>query len=166
MSGRHGCDTAQILTRNNNCFVSRYASITTENDDASHEIPNSPITANNDDSSQQNMHKGTEKKNNKRRKKKNRAARDKRREFIGKAKAVDRGQWSVVYAPGGEDGLSFASKSGLPDRSRPFVVLGIESSCDDTGGEKVSLSFEFVRLVTTFVSGFCVTITNASITRI
>lgn len=26
-----------------------------------------------------------------------------------------------------------AGASGLPDRSRPFTVLGIETSCDDTG---------------------------------
>jgi len=38
-----------------------------------------------------------------------------------------------VYCPGGEDGKSFVAKSGLPDRTKPFTVLGIESSCDDTG---------------------------------
>ena len=61
-------------------------------------------------------------------------ARDKRREFIGMAKAVDRGQWPNIYNPGGADGKSFVAKSNLPDRTKPFLVLGIESSCDDTGG--------------------------------
>ncbi len=71
----------------------------------------------------------------KRKKKKNsKNSKDKRREFIGKAKAVDRGQWAAVYSPGGDDHNSFTAKSGLPDRSKPFTVLGIESSCDDTGG--------------------------------
>lgn len=67
-------------------------------------------------------------------KEKKKKARDKRREFIGMAKAVDRGQWPNIYNPGGTDGISFTAKSGLPDRSKPFLVLGIESSCDDTGG--------------------------------
>jgi len=63
--------------------------------------------------------------------------RDKRREFIGMAKAVDRGQWATVYKPGGEDGGTFTAISGLPDRTKPFTVLGIESSCDDTGAAVV-----------------------------
>ena len=29
------------------------------------------------------------------------------------------------------------TRSGLPDRTRPFLVLGIESSCDDTGAAVV-----------------------------
>ena len=74
-----------------------------------------------------------------RKKKKKNNSKDKRREFIGKAKAVDRGQWAVVYNPGGDDRLSFTAKSGLPDRTKPFTVLGIESSCDDTGGAFISL---------------------------
>jgi tRNA N6-adenosine threonylcarbamoyltransferase len=61
-------------------------------------------------------------------------ARDKRRKFIGMAKAVDRGQWSVTYNPAVP---SFDAKSGLPDRTRLFTVLGIESSCDDTGAAVV-----------------------------
>ena len=66
-------------------------------------------------------------------------AREKRRKMIGMAKAVDRGRRDVTaYRPGGDDGRTFASKSGLPDRSRPFTVLGIESSCDDTGAAVVS----------------------------
>lgn len=72
--------------------------------------------------------------NKKRKKKKNGNQKEKRREFIGKAKAVDRGQWSSVYSPGGKDCISFTANSGLPNRSKPFTVLGIESSCDDTGG--------------------------------
>ncbi len=82
---------------------------------------------------------GTESSENKsitRRKKSNdKKSKDKRREFIGKAKAVDRGQWAAVYSPGGLDCMTFEAKSGLPDRSKPFTALGIESSCDDTGGE-------------------------------
>ena len=62
---------------------------------------------------------------------------EKRRQFIGMAKAVDRGQWANVYKPGGDDGMSFTAESGLPDRTRPFTVLGIESSCDDTGAAVV-----------------------------
>lgn len=68
------------------------------------------------------------------------SGREKRRKFIGLAKAVDRGQWQNTYSPGGEDGVSFEAKSGLPrqvveGRGEHFCVLGIESSCDDTGGE-------------------------------
>jgi N6-L-threonylcarbamoyladenine synthase len=73
----------------------------------------------------------------KKKKKDKKASRDKRREFIGKAKAVDNGRWSTIYSPGGKDGFSFVAKSGLPDRSKPFTVLGIESSCDDTGAAVV-----------------------------
>ena len=64
-------------------------------------------------------------------------AKKKRMEFVGKAKAVDngKGRYAHTYHPGGSDGKSFEAKSGLPDRSKPFLVLGIESSCDDTGGE-------------------------------
>jgi N6-L-threonylcarbamoyladenine synthase len=68
---------------------------------------------------------------------KKKMAKEKRSKFIGLAKAVDRGQYSVTYQPGGEDGLSFLAKSGLPDVSKPFTVLGIESSCDDTGAAVV-----------------------------
>ena len=66
-------------------------------------------------------------------------AKDKRRKFIGLAKAVSRpGQYAHVYEPMDENG-QFQAKSGLPDLSKPFVVLGIESSCDDTGGRSFSL---------------------------
>ena len=58
-------------------------------------------------------------------------AREKRRKFIGMAKAVDRGQINITtYNPGFP---TFQALSGLPDRRRLFTVLGIESSCDDTG---------------------------------
>ena len=61
-------------------------------------------------------------------------AKAKRSQFIGMAKAVDRGQFSVTYQPGGADGQSFTAKSGLPSSDLEyFTVLGIESSCDDTG---------------------------------
>jgi tRNA threonylcarbamoyl adenosine modification protein TsaD len=33
--------------------------------------------------------------------------------------------------------MRFSAGSGLPDRTRPFTVLGIESSCDDTGAAVV-----------------------------
>jgi len=62
------------------------------------------------------------------------AGREKRAKFIGLAKAVDRGQFQNTYNPGGgNDG--FEAKSGLPNLEKSFCVLGIESSCDDTGGE-------------------------------
>jgi len=64
------------------------------------------------------------------------AGREKRAKFIGLAKAVDRGQFQNTYNPGGggtNDG--FTAKSGLPNLEKSFCVLGIESSCDDTGGE-------------------------------
>lgn len=64
-------------------------------------------------------------------------AKEKRSKFIGMAKAVDRGQFGVTYQPGGLDGMTFQAKSGLPDMSKPFTVLGIESSCDDTGAAVV-----------------------------
>ena len=71
--------------------------------------------------------------NNKKKKRNKKGGKEKRRQFIGMAKAVDRGQFSVVYAPGGESGIDFQAKSGLPNDLNNFVVLGIESSCDDTG---------------------------------
>ena len=61
--------------------------------------------------------------------------REKRKKFIGLAKAVDRGQYHS-YNPLKEG--RFVAKSGLPKNIREgklFTVLGIESSCDDTGGE-------------------------------
>mmetsp|Transcript_45509 Transcript_45509/g.110225 ORF Transcript_45509/g.110225 Transcript_45509/m.110225 type:complete len:482 (-) Transcript_45509:478-1923(-) len=64
-------------------------------------------------------------------------AKAKRRKLIGLAKAVDRGQFSITYQPGGPNGDAFESKSGLPSSSKPFTVLGIESSCDDTGAAVV-----------------------------
>jgi N6-L-threonylcarbamoyladenine synthase len=65
--------------------------------------------------------------------KRHRAREARKKSVVGLAKAVDRGQFSVTYQPGGSDGQSFRAWSGLPDRTRPFTVLGIESSCDDTG---------------------------------
>jgi tRNA N6-adenosine threonylcarbamoyltransferase len=71
-------------------------------------------------------------------KERRKASKTKRKALLGVAKAVDRGRGvQVTYAPGGVDGLSFRAKSGLPDRTRPFTVLGIESSCDDTGAAVV-----------------------------
>lgn len=63
------------------------------------------------------------------------SGREKRKKFIGLAKAVDRGQFQNAYNPGGLDGTSFVARSGLPNDKKLFCVLGIESSCDDTGGE-------------------------------
>ena len=66
------------------------------------------------------------------------AGREKRAKFIGLAKAVDRGQFQNTYNPGGGGGGTndgFTAKSGLPNLEKSFCVLGIESSCDDTGGE-------------------------------
>ena len=63
-----------------------------------------------------------------------------RKRFIeqkGLPKAVDRGQFAVTYNPGG-GGTHFQALSGLPDPNQPyFTVLGIESSCDDTGAAVV-----------------------------
>ena len=74
---------------------------------------------------------------------KRRRAREARKKNVGLAKAVDRGQFAVTYQPFARHGvgdnndnnntLFFQAKSGLPDRTKPFTVLGIESSCDDTG---------------------------------
>ncbi|GKY93803.1 hypothetical protein MPSEU_000347500 [Mayamaea pseudoterrestris] len=63
------------------------------------------------------------------------AAKAKRQKLIGLAKAVDHGngKYFNTYRPYGMDGNSFQALSGLPDRKRPFLVLGLESSCDDTG---------------------------------
>lgn len=57
-----------------------------------------------------------------------------RREHVGRPKAQDRGQFSNIYSV--EHNLA---KSGLPDdyRTELFTVLGIESSCDDTGAAVV-----------------------------
>lgn len=49
------------------------------------------------------------------------------------AKAVDRGQFAVTYNPRQGPHGTFQALSGLPDRTKLFTVLGIESSCDDTG---------------------------------
>lgn len=59
------------------------------------------------------------------------SGREKRQKFIGLAKAVDRGQYHA-YNPLKDGG--FKANSGLPEKEL-FTVLGIESSCDDTGGE-------------------------------
>jgi len=68
-----------------------------------------------------------------RKQKQKESARERRRKFIGKAKGVDHGQPGVVTYQLQEG----AEKSGLPDRTKPFTVLGIESSCDDTGAAVV-----------------------------
>jgi hypothetical protein len=64
---------------------------------------------------------------------KNKRGKEKRAEFIGMAKAVDRGQWNTTYQPFNKTTGAFHALSGLPNRLMPFNVLGIESSCDDTG---------------------------------
>jgi tRNA N6-adenosine threonylcarbamoyltransferase len=71
-------------------------------------------------------------------KERRKASKTKRKALLGIAKAVDRGKPNqVTYAPGGPDGQSFQAKSGLPNRTGLFTVLGIESSCDDTGAAVV-----------------------------
>jgi N6-L-threonylcarbamoyladenine synthase len=79
------------------------------------------------------------------RRRKKELAKAKRSKFIGMAKAVDRGQFQATYQPGGPNGTSFIARSGLPSMSMKdadgtpyFTVLGIESSCDDTGAAIVS----------------------------
>eukprot|EP00546_Thalassionema_frauenfeldii_P003759 CAMPEP_0178918290 /NCGR_PEP_ID=MMETSP0786-20121207/13750_1 /TAXON_ID=186022 /ORGANISM="Thalassionema frauenfeldii, Strain CCMP 1798" /LENGTH=476 /DNA_ID=CAMNT_0020591995 /DNA_START=134 /DNA_END=1564 /DNA_ORIENTATION=- len=74
---------------------------------------------------------------NKNKEKRYQAAREKRRKFIGMAKAVDRGQFAVTYNPRSSESGKFQAKSGLPDRTKLFTVLGVESSCDDTGAAVV-----------------------------
>jgi tRNA threonylcarbamoyl adenosine modification protein TsaD len=67
-------------------------------------------------------------------------ARAKRKQkYIGMAKAVDHGQPGLTtYQPFQIDTGSFVAKSGLPDKTKQqFTVLGIESSCDDTGAAVV-----------------------------
>jgi tRNA threonylcarbamoyl adenosine modification protein TsaD len=62
-----------------------------------------------------------------------------RKRFIeqkGLPKAVDRGQFATTYRPSW-DGHSFQALSGLPPNLENFTVLGIESSCDDTGAAVV-----------------------------
>ena len=76
---------------------------------------------------------------------KRKSAKEKRKKLIGLAKAVDRGQYAVTYQPGGPDSYTFQALSGLPKQllsgsnvsATPFTVLGIESSCDDTGAAVV-----------------------------
>ena len=61
------------------------------------------------------------------------AAKAKRKKrMLGMPKAVDMGQYASVYQP-----RPFKALSGLPNRSKHFTVLGIESSCDDTGAAVV-----------------------------
>jgi N6-L-threonylcarbamoyladenine synthase len=65
------------------------------------------------------------------------SSKEKRKKFVGIAKTLDRGQYAVTYSPGGINGSTFQAHSGLPNRSQLFTVLGIESSCDDTGAAVV-----------------------------
>eukprot|EP00520_Triparma_pacifica_P009825 CAMPEP_0118653846 /NCGR_PEP_ID=MMETSP0785-20121206/12051_1 /TAXON_ID=91992 /ORGANISM="Bolidomonas pacifica, Strain CCMP 1866" /LENGTH=416 /DNA_ID=CAMNT_0006546421 /DNA_START=140 /DNA_END=1390 /DNA_ORIENTATION=- len=62
-----------------------------------------------------------------------------RRENIGRAKAVDRGQYSHSYVHKPNNPLS-----GLPSNPSKFTVLGIETSCDDTGVAIVSSTGEIL----------------------
>ena len=121
--------TEKIFSKNNSCQQHRYSTSIVGLYSTTSENENQTDDANN--SSKDGTTKRRKKRSN------NRYSKDKRREFIGKAKAVDRGQWSAVYSPGGDDRINFTAKSGLPDRTKPFTVLGIESSCDDTGAAVV-----------------------------
>ena len=83
-------------------------------------------------------------------KKKREAGREKRKKFIGLAKAVDRGQYQA-YNP--LKNGKFVAESGLPEAIRgggTFTVLGIESSCDDTGGELMYRVLMTLSVVVTF----------------
>ena len=71
---------------------------------------------------------------------------------------MDRGQFQYTYNPGGKIDTNgkqkFIAKSGLPNIEKLFCVLGIESSCDDTGGELMddlcgSSSFHLSHLIYT-----------------
>ncbi len=125
-----------VVAKNNNPFASDNCKLHSTTSNSENDLSTSNSESNSEGENNIAMTKNND---NRRRKKKrsNRNHKDKRREFIGKAKAVDRGQWSAVYSPGGEDRVSFTAKSGLPDRTKPFTVLGIESSCDDTGAALV-----------------------------
>ena len=59
----------------------------------------------------------------------------------GQPKAVDRGQFLHVYNPkkNALAALPYSSPS-----ARPFLVLGIETSCDDTGAAVVSSNGEIL----------------------
>jgi N6-L-threonylcarbamoyladenine synthase len=65
------------------------------------------------------------------------AAREKRKKLLRVAKATDQGLPHVTtYKPclvNADGSVSFVANSGLPDRTKLYTVLGIESSCDDTG---------------------------------
>ncbi|CAB9515444.1 tRNA N6-adenosine threonylcarbamoyltransferase [Seminavis robusta] len=76
---------------------------------------------------------------NKKKEKRFNEARNKRRKLIGLAKAMDHGQPGIVtyQLPRHSETKDYLAASGLPDRTRPFTVLGIESSCDDTGAAVV-----------------------------
>jgi len=100
-------------------------------------LSSSSLSHHRKDASKQHMSSSSSSSKQAPKKKKKSRGKDLRREFIGMAKAVDRGQFAITYNPGGKDGISFEAKSGLPARNKPFVVLGIESSCDDTGAAVV-----------------------------
>jgi N6-L-threonylcarbamoyladenine synthase len=87
--------------------------------------------------------KNTKRIEKRKQKDKRQASAEKRSKFIGLAKAVDRGSFPT-YQPGGSSGDVFVARSGLPqgdisstEGGRLFTVLGIESSCDDTGAAVV-----------------------------
>eukprot|EP00903_Cladosiphon_okamuranus_P009231 g8812.t1 len=78
------------------------------------------------------------------RKRRRKLAREARTLNVGRAKNVRRAGSStetagleVLHPPQGPPGSGAPALSGLPDLSRPFTVLGIETSCDDTAAAVV-----------------------------
>lgn len=103
---------------------------------------NSTSTVDVDSSTSADITKNAKRIEKRKQKDKRQASAAKRSKFIGLAKAVDRGSFPT-YQPGGSSGDIFVAKSGLPvdisstGGGRLFTVLGIESSCDDTGAAVV-----------------------------
>ncbi|CAM9137282.1 unnamed protein product [Ectocarpus sp. 13 AM-2016] len=78
------------------------------------------------------------------RKRRRKLARDARKLNVGRAKSVRRAGTSTekvgleaLHPPQGPPGSGAPALSGLPDMSKPFMVLGIETSCDDTAAAVV-----------------------------
>eukprot|EP00752_Nemacystus_decipiens_P009626 g8601.t1 len=78
------------------------------------------------------------------RKRRRKLARQARVQNVGRAKSVRRAGSSTemvgleaLHPPQGPPGSGAPALSGLPDLSKPFTVLGIETSCDDTAAAVV-----------------------------
>mmetsp|Transcript_20968 Transcript_20968/g.45729 ORF Transcript_20968/g.45729 Transcript_20968/m.45729 type:complete len:575 (-) Transcript_20968:116-1840(-) len=126
---RHATCQRRVDRVESSSVLSAASTLTDNSDSSSSSSPLDPSSSADDTPSEELSNKPKRKKKRRNGSK----SKEKRRQFIGMAKAVDRGQWANVYTPGGENGTVFTALSGLPNRTKPFTVLGIESSCDDTG---------------------------------